>query len=263
MGRISSWRITPGSMEYPIVIAHRGASGLAPENTLAAFHKALEVGADAIELDVRLTEDGRVAVIHDRRLDRTTTGNGPVGTCTLTELKSLDAGSWYGPEYKGERVPTLEEVFEALPGDFPIYVEMKARGPGARPLAVRVAEIVRRYERWDSTMAASFNPVATIIIRAIEPRIIRGYIWARHHPLPLSARWLSPLVKPHWLAPDRNTFAPEMLTRFHAQGMSIAPRDLDVGTDPSTTLRADMKRLGEMRLDAVVTDHPEVLAFST
>ena len=77
MGPISSWRIAAGSLEYPLVIAHRGASGMAPENTLAAFHKALEVGADAIELDVRLSRDAQVVVIHDRWLDRTTTGTGP------------------------------------------------------------------------------------------------------------------------------------------------------------------------------------------
>ena len=107
MARNRSWRFAPGSLDYPLVVAHRGGAGLAPENTLAAFRMALEVGADAIELDVRLTRDGRVAVIHDRTVDRTTGGRGPVGSYTLAELKALDAGSWFGPQYLGERVPTL------------------------------------------------------------------------------------------------------------------------------------------------------------
>ena len=251
MQRIGSWKITPGSLEYPLVIAHRGGSGLAPENTLAAFHKALEVGADGVELDVRLTRDGQVVVIHDRRLDRTTTGKGPVETCTLGELKSLDAGCWFGPQFQGERVPTLEEVFGELPSDLPIYVEMKARGHGAWPLAIKVLDIIRSRDRLESTMVASFNPIAMAFVRGIEPRIIRGYIWSSHHPLPLRARWLSPLVNPHWLAPDRRTLTPEMLGMFHAQRKAVAAWDLDVGTD--------MKHLKEMRLDAAVTDHPDVL----
>ena len=251
MQQSSSWKIAPGSLEYPLVVAHLGGAGMAPENTLAAFRRALEVGADAIELDVRLTRDRQVVVIHDRRLERTTTGQGLVGTHTLKELKSLDAGSWYGPRFSGEPVPMLAEVFEALPGYFPVYVEIKARGPGAALLATGVVNIIRQYGRWESTMVASFNPLAMAFLRAIEPRIIRGYIWSSHHPLPLRARWLSPLVQPHWLAPDRRTLTPELLSKFHSQGKPVAAWDLDVGTD--------MRRLREIGLDAAVTDHPEAL----
>ena len=251
MKRTSSWRIAPGSREYPLVIAHRGGGGLAPENTLASFRQASSIGADAIELDVRLTRDRRVVVFHDRRIDRTTAGKGPVGTFTLEELKSLDVGSWFGPQFRGERVPTLEEVFEALPADFLIYVEMKARGHGAWPLASRVVDLIRQYERWESTMVASFNPIAMAFLRAIEPRIIRGSIWSRRHPLPLRARWLSPLVQPHWLAPDRGTLTPQMVRRFHAQGKLVAAWDLDAGSD--------MRRLKGMGLDGAVTDYPDVL----
>ena len=238
-------------MEYPLVIAHRGASGMAPENTMAAFTRALDVGADAIELDVRLTRDGRVVVIHDRRLERTTTGRGFVGTYALKELKSLDAGSWFGAKFGGEHIPTLDEVFDGLPGDFLIYVELKARGYGAWPLAARVIELMRRFNRWDSTMIASFNPLAMAYVRAAEPRITRGYIWSSRHPLPLRARWLSPLVNPHWLAPDRQTLTLEILSRFHAMGKPVAAWDMDAS--------ADMGRLKHMGLDAAVTDHPEAL----
>ena len=233
------------------MVAHRGGAGLAPENTLAAFRRALAVGADAIELDVRLTRDRHVVVIHDRNLERTTTGHGPVGAHTLKDMKRLDAGSWYGPQFSGEQVPALIEVFEALPLHFPVYVEIKARGPGAAPLAMGVINIIRRYGRWESTMVASFNPLAMAFVRATEPRIIRGYIWSGRHPLPLRARWLSPMVQPHWLAPDRRTLTPELLSRFHSQGKPVAAWDLDVCTD--------MRRLGEIGLDAAVTDHPESL----
>ena len=251
MGEISTWKISPGSLERPLVIAHRGCSSLAPENTMAAFREALELGADAVEVDVRLTRDGHVVVMHDRRLDRTTTGNGPVGRHTLRELKELDAGSWFDRRFIGERVPTLDEVFDEIPRKFPLYVEMKVRGFGAGTLVRRVVDIIRQRDRWDSTMVASFNPVAMAIARFLEPRTVRGYIWSANHPLPLRARWLSALVRPLWMAPDRNTFTWGMLDRFHHRGNLVAARDVDVVTD-----MAQMKEIG---LDAVVTDHPEDL----
>ena len=251
MRRIGSWSIDPGSLDSPLVVAHRGGSSAAPENTIAAFRKALEVGADAIEMDVRLTRDRRVVAMHDRRVDRTTTGNGPVGAFTLEQLKGMEAGSWFGQRYTGERVPTLEEVFDAVPQDFPLYIELKSRGPGALPLAARVVNVIRRYERWESTMVASFNPLAVVTLRMVEPRITRGYIWSRHHPLPMRARWFAPLAKPHWLAPDRDSLTEESLLRFHSQGKPVAAWDVDLGTD--------MGRLGEMGLDALVTDYPAEL----
>ncbi len=238
-------------MEYPLVIAHRGASGMAPENTMAAFQKAVEVGADAVELDVRLTKDCQAVVIHDRRLERTTAGMGNVGSCTLGVLKSLEAGLWFDPVFRGEKIPTLEEVFDALPDDFLLYVEIKARGHGAWALASKVVELVGRYGRWESTMVASFNPMAMAYIRMVEPRIIRGYIWSSRHPLPLRARWLSSLVNPHWLAPDRQTLTEVVLARAHAAGRLVAAWDMDAS--------AYMGRLNEMGLDAAVTDHPEEL----
>ena len=248
----AGWRFEPGSLEYPLVVAHRGASGLAPENTLVAFRKGLEVGADAFELDVRLTADGQAVVMHDRKVERTTTGRGLVGSLTLEELKSLDAGSWYGAEFAGERVPTLEEVFNAFPKELPIYVELKAKGPGIWSLAKRVVDIMRRHQRWETTLVASFNSAGMALVRVLEPRIIRGYIWCRRHPWPLQTRWLSPLVNPYWYAPDWGTLTPELLTHLHRRGNPVAAWDLDAGTN--------MDALKRMKLDAVVTDHPEVLA---
>ena len=95
-----------------MVIAHRGASSYAPENTLAAFDLALQMGGRHIELDVHSTSDDHIVVIHDENVERTTNGTGPVANHTLSALKALDAGSWFAPRFSGERVPALEEVFE-------------------------------------------------------------------------------------------------------------------------------------------------------
>ena len=248
MNRFHTWSIEPGSLEYPLVIAHRGGSDLAPENTIAAFRKTMGVGADGVEMDVRLTKDKEVVVLHDRRLDRTTNGRGLVGTNTFQEIKALDAGSWFGPGYKGEKVPALAEVFEALPGNYLVYIELKVRGTGVWSLASRVVKVIRAHHRWDSTMVASFNPIAVAVVRVLEPRIARGYIWSASHPFPIKQRWLSPLVNPRWLAPDRNTYSRKLLDRFHRQGKSVAAWNWDV--------RALGALSGESKLDAVVTDNP-------
>ncbi len=98
----------------PILFAHRGACSHAPENTLASFRRALKDGAEAIELDVKLTSDGKVIVLHDQTVDRTTNGHGDVRTMSLAEVQQLDAGSCFSPEFTGEPIPTLEQVFSEV-----------------------------------------------------------------------------------------------------------------------------------------------------
>src|SRR5512136_697214 len=116
----SEWLTRRGRL---LNIAHRGASAAAPQNTLAAFRKAVELGADGVELDVQLSADGAVVVIHDFTVDKTTDGTGRVAAKTLAELKALDAGSRFSPQFAGERIPTLAEVFEAIDGKLLVNVE--------------------------------------------------------------------------------------------------------------------------------------------
>src|SRR5699024_7283151 len=99
-----------------INVAHRGASGHAPENTMAAFQKGFEMKADYIEIDVQMTKDGELIVIHDTTVDRTTNGTGNVGDLTFEEIKQLDAGSWFSDEYAGEKIPTFEEILDEFRG---------------------------------------------------------------------------------------------------------------------------------------------------
>ena len=143
--RVTRWDFPPGSQPFPLIIAHRGDVINAPENTIPAFKKALDVGADGIELDVRLTKDEKLVVFHDRRLERTSDGSGPVNHHTQDQVCKLDVGSWFSPDFKGERPPTLDEVFESLPAGFLINVEMKVIMKGMRLIAHKVAETVRRH----------------------------------------------------------------------------------------------------------------------
>src|SRR3989475_11639631 len=112
-----------------LVIAHRGASGNAPENTLAAFKKAVALGAAFIETDLQLSRDAHFVAIHDATVNRTTNGQGAVHDMKLAELRRLDAGSWFGSEFTGERVPTLEEILEfSKKNDVVFYLEIKPGG---------------------------------------------------------------------------------------------------------------------------------------
>lgn len=134
------------------VVAHRGFSGRYPENTMAAFRAAVETGADAVELDVHLSEDGEVVVMHDGRLERTTSGKGELAHLTLDEIRSVDAGSWKSPAFAGERVPTLREVLAETA--LPIMVEIK---PEREELVRRTVEVITEADAVSRTIIASFS----------------------------------------------------------------------------------------------------------
>ncbi|MEG1836121.1 MAG: glycerophosphodiester phosphodiesterase family protein, partial [Oscillospiraceae bacterium] len=107
------------------ILAHRGASGTAPENSLSAFKKALKDGCDGFEFDIQQTKDGEIVVFHDWTLERTSNGKGNLKEFTLEELKKLDIGSWFSDEFKGEKIPTLEETLDFIPDDNFINIELK------------------------------------------------------------------------------------------------------------------------------------------
>lgn len=153
----------------PLVLGHRGACAHAPENTLAAFRLALEDGADGIELDAHLTRDGAVVVMHDENVARTTNGHGRLSQLTLQEVRRLDAGIRFGEQFKGEHVPTLADVFEAL-GDRPVYdLELKNLASPANGLERKVAELVRRYGLEKRILVTSFNPLSVRAFRREMP----------------------------------------------------------------------------------------------
>ncbi len=153
------------------VIAHRGASGYAPENTRAAFERAIEMGADAIETDVRLSADGELVLMHDATVTRTTDGRGPVADHTLAELRALDAGSWYSDAFAGERVPTLAELIEDVAPRIPVVLEIKDQAATAMTVeAIRAAGIEGRVE------VTSFLWPAVVEAKRLAPGLIVGFL---------------------------------------------------------------------------------------
>ncbi|MEW5822068.1 MAG: glycerophosphodiester phosphodiesterase family protein, partial [Cyanobacteriota bacterium] len=127
----------------PLIIAHRGFSAQAPENTIAAFDAAIKSGVPFIELDVTLTKDGELIIIHDDTLDRTTNGKGLVSEFTLEELKKLDAGEWFCREFKGEQLPTLSEVLDRYGNKIAINIEIKSQNDPDTPIVDKVVEMVK------------------------------------------------------------------------------------------------------------------------
>lgn len=155
----------------PLIIAHRGHSVGAPEQTLAAFTAAVELGADMIELDVRRTSDEHLVLMHDELLDRTTSGRGPIGACTLEQVRALDAGSWFGPEFAAERVPTLDELFDmAAAAGIGLCIEAKGE-THAEQVAVATAIAGRIVERGrlGRDVLASFDHAALAAAAAATP----------------------------------------------------------------------------------------------
>ena len=149
-----------------MVIAHRGASGYAPENTFAAFDKAVELGIADAELDVQLSKDGHIVVIHDATVDRTTNGSGAVAEMTLAELQALDAGA---PPYGVQRIPTLDQVLARYAGRLRLHVELKADAPD---LARRTAELVRGHR----VIITSFHAAQLEEVAAYAPEVPTGWL---------------------------------------------------------------------------------------
>jgi glycerophosphoryl diester phosphodiesterase len=166
----------------PMIIAHRGASAYAPENTLAAFKLAVKTGADAVELDVYQTKDQRLVVLHDKTLNRTTNGSGNVSDFTLDELKELDAGSWFDPKFKGEKIPALEEVIDALPDTTIIIIELKEGSHQSPGIEEDVIEIIRRNKIADRVILKSFNQEVLQRLRKSAPEIPLCYVYAFRLP---------------------------------------------------------------------------------
>ena len=163
------------------IIAHRGASARAPENTLAAFREAVRVGSDLIEMDLRLSRDEEVMVFHDHSLRRTTSGEGWVEDLSREELQKLDAGSWFSSRYRGELIPTLEEVIQLLqPHQTGLYLEIKL-DPGREEVRSRLVEkthqLLRLYSFRQRAFLASFDREAINISKKLDPALPTGLIF--------------------------------------------------------------------------------------
>jgi len=245
----SDWLIP---RDRPLNIAHRGASAAAPQNTLAAFRKAMELGADGVELDVHLSADGVPVVMHNFDLDETTDGAGRIIDKTLAELKELDAGEKFAPEFAGERISTLAEVFEALDGKLLVNVELKDIGLTGCGLEAPVVEVVRRFGMEKKVLFSSFNPFTLRRLRPFAPEVPSGLLYSHNLPIYLRRAWFAPFA-PHKARHPHFALVDERLVRW------CRTRKLHVNVW-TVNEPAEMKRLIALGVDGIITDAPDVLS---
>ena len=238
----------------PFVVAHRGLSAAAPENTLAAFRLALDAGVDALELDVHLTRDDRVAVIHDRTLQRTTTGNGAVRSYTSNEITAFDAGSWFDPRFSSERVPLLEDVF-ALAGARCWYnIELKShRLFREAPLhfAKTVIDVVRSNGMLGRVLFSSFDPDLIRAIRTVELAAVAGVLYNWHRELFRSPSSIAGRCAASAFICSWTELTPRRLADAKTAGLAVAVYTVN---DPD-----EARRLSAQGVDVLISDAPDVL----
>jgi glycerophosphoryl diester phosphodiesterase len=255
-GTIASRRLEPRFAESiphcrekrsVLAIAHRGASGHAPENTFAAFRKALAMGAGFIETDLQLSRDARLVAIHDATVNRTTNGQGAVHDLTLAELRRLDAGSWFGSEFAGERIPTIEEILDfAKKHDMVFYLELKPSGSWGGEHALISA--LRESGEIARTVVISFDPPILANVRKIEPTVMTGLLFDGQISDPLAK---AVEIGARQLAVRGSLVTPRLLKEARQ-------RDLQV-VCWTVNHPAHMRLLVEAGVDGIISDYPDRL----
>jgi glycerophosphoryl diester phosphodiesterase len=230
-----------------LLIAHRGASGHAPENTLAAFKKAVTLGATFIETDLQLTRDARLVAIHDESVNRTTNGKGAVHDMTLAELRRLDAGSWFGSEYAGERLPTLAEILEfAKKYDVVFYLELKPGGSWGAEHAL--ISSLRESGQIARIVVISFDAAVIATVRKIEPILMTALLYDGNIEKPLDR---AVEVGARQLAIRADLVTPWLLTAARKKDLQVVCWTVNHS--------AHMRLLMSAGVDGIMSDYPDRL----
>lgn len=238
------------SIQKPLIFAHRGVSSQCPENTLAAFRKAIEIGADGIELDVHRSKDGQLVVCHDETVDRTTDGKGIIQEMTVQELSQLDAGGWFGPSFKGERIPLLEQVLKLLqPTSLWLNIELKTDYYFYPGIEEQTYALIHAYGMEDRVILSSFNHYTVLRFQRIAPRIRTGILYSCHLYEPhkyASELGVGALHPPMHLAP------PEIISVAHAAGLKVHGWFSRERFDP-----AKARDYLDSHVDILITNYPQ------
>lgn len=237
-----------GTRDRPLNFAHRGASHDAPQNTLAAFRLALEMGADGVELDVQASQDGEAVVIHDFTVDATTDGQGRVRDKTLAELKELDAGSWFDARFAGQRIPTLQEVMVEVGPQLLLNIELKVSDS---ELVAEVVRLVEDHNLVHRVIVSSFHPFALRRVKRLNHRVSTGLIYHFDLPAHLIRSLFLLLSHPDALHPKKRLVNQESMRWAKARGYRVNVWTVD---EP-----AEMKRLIALGVDGIITNRPDVL----
>jgi glycerophosphoryl diester phosphodiesterase len=232
---------------FVLAIAHRGSSGHAPENTLAAFRRAVAQGINAIETDLHLTRDAHFVAIHDETVDRTTSGHGAIHQLSLMEARRLDAGSWFASEFTGERIPTLEEILDfAKRNDVVFYLELKPNGfwGGEQALvsALRDSGEIQRI------IIISFDSNILAGVRRIEPTLMTGLLFDGQIENPFD---MALEIGARQIAVRGDLVTPNFLKEAHKRDLQVVCWTIN---SP-----AHMRSLVAAGVDGIMSDYPDRL----
>jgi glycerophosphoryl diester phosphodiesterase len=233
----------------PTVIAHRGDKTHAPENTLAAFKAAIENGADAVEFDVKLTADGQVIVLHDRTVNRTTNGKGYIYKLPSAAVRELDAGAWFSEDFRGERIPTLDEVFETIGKRLYIDIELSNYATPGDALVGKVVELIKKHNIQDQILFSSFFPFNLRKARSLLPKVPTGLLTMRGKKgfLGRSLGWRGNYYALH---PYFTDVTPGLTKQVQAAGKRVYVWTVNAAED--------QKRMISLGVDAIITDDPKL-----
>ncbi|PLT28583.1 glycerophosphodiester phosphodiesterase [Peribacillus deserti] len=241
------------SPKYPLIIAHRGASGYCPENTLAAFNESLKMGTKYIELDIQLSRDGELVVIHDTTLERTTNGKGYVKNWTYEDLSRLDAGSWFNEQYKEERIQRLQDVLARYneAAGFVIEIKKPALYQGIEEkLADALSEITFQSDLLFPVMVQSFDENSLKTFRSFAPDIPIGLL-VKRQPAGISTKRMKRISQyAQFINPKINMVNRRLIKRIHSVGLGVFVWTVK-----------DKKTAEKLRLygvDGIITDFPDL-----
>ena len=238
-------------MRRPQIFAHRGAKAVAPENTLPAFQQALAMGVDGIELDVHLSQDGQLVVIHDFSVNKTTNGQGPVRSFSAAQLAQLDAGSHFSPAFAGTGVPTLPAVFDLVGDRCRINVEIKNEEPDGGHEVEVLVQLIQQRHLYDQVIVSSFNPITLIKLRWADPKITLGLLYSDPLPAHLRMAWFTPILQPEALHPDHRLVDESLMGWARSKGCAVNTWTVN---DPD-----EARRLAKLGVDVIISDVPDLL----
>jgi glycerophosphoryl diester phosphodiesterase len=251
-----------GTPSHLSLQAHRGAAGLAPENTLAAFRMAIELGADGAELDLQASKDGVVVVIHDDTVDRTTDGRGSIGDLTLAEIKRLDAGAKFASAFRNERIPTLRELIDLVKASgrerFRLNLEIKfAEGREGQPadLEERVLAVLRETGFTDRVIVQSFYHPSAAKVKRLVPTIPAGLLAGQRNP-PVDPVATVRAHRVDYYAPHHTLVTADLVRALHQAHIPVVTWTVN---DPADMRRLVAMGLGALPGDGMISDYPDRL----
>ena len=245
------------------IIAHRGASDFYPENTLIAVDKAIELGADMIDIDVRMTKDNEIVVIHDETVDRTTNGTGNVSEMTLAEIQALDAGSWRDSKFADAKVPTLKEVLDLVDGRVTMLIEIKHHQSNHSEIAKKLVEVIQKERNgYEWCILQSYEEDYLEIVHDEDPKIQTKKLLVGEDSTPLLAFYMETKVQLgratkrddeqlDALNPPYHTLSAKRIFRMHARGFKVYTYLIDD--------RDEMIMMLNAGVDGIITNRPDVL----